>query len=73
MKNSFIRFYSSNYDEVTCSLRHRDDVNEYTIYSEMSYNRITGDIHISFTPDCPLDLVGRAREAYRFIKFIVSL
>ena len=68
MKSSYIRLISSTRELVKCQLSHEDEPGKNTLFAEMSYNRITGDFHITWCYECPLSLVTRLSETLKFVK-----
>lgn len=73
MRNSYLRLYSSTMDVASLDLAHRDDDSHSTIYGSMSYNRISGELHVHWNYKCPLTLRQRLSEVMTFVKFLIKL
>ena len=68
MNSSFVRLVSSSREIVSCELSHEDSPGKYTIFGTFHYNRISGDISIKWCYQCPLSLVVRLKESFKFLQ-----
>lgn len=71
--NSFVRLVSASREMVKVELSHEDAPGKYTIYADMRYNRVSGDIHIQWCYECPLSLRVRLKESVRFLGLLHRL
>ena len=70
MKNSFTRLVSSDRQHVTCTLEHRVSETKCVVFANMSFDRITGDLSINWTVDCPFSLAQKISEMFHFLKLV---
>lgn len=73
MRQSYQRFVNAGRETATVTLEHQDAPGKFTQFGELKYNRLTGEIHITWCYECPLSILTRLKESLRFIKFLMSL
>lgn len=73
LNNSFVRLIDGGRDIVTVTLEHRVDDSHCVVFGTLSYTRLTADIHIMWTVDCPLTIREKFSEIIRFVKLCRSL
>ena len=66
-KFSYTRLVNASREVVESQLSHEDAPGSFTIYGELKYNRITGEIHILWCYKCPLSLAVRLKESIKFL------
>lgn len=65
-----VRIYSGDRDCAKVSIQHLDTPEKATVFGSMSYDRITADLHVTWSYDCPLSLLERLNEILRFVQFL---
>lgn len=71
--NSFTRLVSASREMVVCELSHEDAPGKFTIFGKLSFNRLTADISVKWCFECPLPLVVRIKEIFKFLKICGQL
>lgn len=67
-QNNYVRLLQASRELVSQQLSHAESAERHTIYGNFSYNRLSGDVSINWTVDCPLSLSQKLVESLKFLR-----
>lgn len=75
MKNSslYTKSIDASLTRVKVEIMHEDKPGYFTIFGTLSFDRVSYDLSVSWSYDCPLSRIERLKLCLWFVKFLLEL